>query len=77
MNAVACGFEVDALWDEQKLIVELDSYAWHSDRAAFERDRIRDATLQLEGYIVLRITYRRLKHETAAVVELIRRGLGA
>ena len=77
MNAVVCGFEVDALWGEQKLVVELDSYAWHSDRAAFEQDRIRDATLQLEGYIVLRITHRRLKYETAAVVELIRRALCA
>jgi len=77
MNAVVCGFEVDALWGEQKLIVELDGYAWHSDRAAFEQDRIRDATLQLEGYVVLRITHRRLKYETPAVVELIRRALSA
>jgi very-short-patch-repair endonuclease len=76
MNAVICGFEVDALWEGQKLIVELDSYAWHSDRAAFEQDRVRDATLQLEGYLVLRITWRRRKYETAAVVEMIRRALG-
>src|SRR4029079_1828797 len=71
MDTVVCGFEVDALWEEQKLIVELDGYTWHSDPTAFERDRKRDAKLQLAGYIVLRVTYRRLKYETADVVQMI------
>jgi very-short-patch-repair endonuclease len=75
MNVIVCGFEVDAEWEEQKLVVELDGYAWHSDPAAFEEDRRRDAKLQLAGYMVLRITYRRLRYETGAVIELIRRAL--
>jgi hypothetical protein len=40
------GFTVDAVWPAQQLIVELDGYAFHGTRAAFERDRARDAELQ-------------------------------
>ena len=53
MNALVEGLEVDALWPEQRLIVELDGYAFHRTRASFESDRARDATLQLAGYRVL------------------------
>jgi very-short-patch-repair endonuclease len=56
VNAHIKGLEVDALRSEQRLVVELDGYAFHHDRAAFERDRTRDATLQLAGYRVLRVT---------------------
>jgi very-short-patch-repair endonuclease len=30
--------------------VELDGYTFHSDRQAFERDRLRDSTLQAAGW---------------------------
>jgi very-short-patch-repair endonuclease len=66
------GFEVDALWPHQRLVVELDGYEFHRTRAAFERDRARDAALQLAGYRVLRVTSRRLAGEPAAVAETIR-----
>jgi Transcriptional regulator, AbiEi antitoxin len=33
VNAHVEGLEVDALWPEQRLIVELDGYAFHHDRA--------------------------------------------
>jgi very-short-patch-repair endonuclease len=64
--------EVDAVWPAQRLIVELDGYAFHRDRASFERDRERDAKLQLSGYRVLRITHRRLESEPAAVTGALR-----
>jgi hypothetical protein len=72
LNAGVAGFEVDALWPDERLIVELDGYAFHRTRGAFERDRIRDADLQLAGYRVLRITSRRLEQEPAAVAETVR-----
>lgn len=72
VNARVEGWEVDALWREQRLIVELDGYAFHGDRASFERDRTRDATLQLAGYRVLRVTHRRLETEPAAVADTVR-----
>jgi very-short-patch-repair endonuclease len=49
-------------------VVELDGYEFHHDRASFERDRRRDAALQVAGNIVVRITHRRLVNEEASVV---------
>jgi hypothetical protein len=60
LNTLALGFEVDALWPGERLVVELDGFAYHRHRAAFERDRARDAALQVAGYRVLRVTHRRL-----------------
>jgi hypothetical protein len=71
VNLAAAGFEVDALWPRQRLVVELDGHAFHGTRAAFERDRVRDAELQLAGYRVLRLTHRRLKDEPAAVARTV------
>ena len=45
MNVVAEGFEIDFSWPEQRLIVEADGHRHHGTRAAFERDRERDALL--------------------------------
>jgi very-short-patch-repair endonuclease len=70
-NVVLCGHEVDFFWDEAKLVVEFDSWEFHHSRAAFENDRRRDADLQLAGYVVLRITWRRLVGEPEAVVAQI------
>ncbi|MBW8059091.1 MAG: DUF559 domain-containing protein [Solirubrobacterales bacterium] len=62
--------EVDALWPGQRLIVELDGFAFHRHRAAFERDRARDAALQATGYRVVRLTHRRLEQEDAVATQL-------
>jgi Protein of unknown function (DUF559) len=72
LNVIVEGFEVDAVWLECKLVVELDSHEFHLTRAAFERDRVRDANLQLAGYRVIRITHRRLQDEPEAIVATLR-----
>ena len=72
MNIWVCGQEVDALWKDQKVVVELDGYEAHRTRAAFERDRKRDASLLLAGYSVLRVTGRRLEDDSAGVVAAVR-----
>lgn len=76
-NVSVLGHEVDALWPAQKLVVELDGFAFHGHRAAFERDRARDAALQAAGYRVLRLTHRRLRDEPGRVAEELRRLLAA
>lgn len=75
-NVFVKGREVDALWPGERLIVELDGFTYHGHRAAFERDRARDATLQAAGYRVIRITHRRLNEDSHAVVKQLRRLLG-
>ncbi len=73
MNTTVVGLEVDALWRQQGLVVELDGYQFHRSRAAFERDRLRDTRLQLEGYRVLRVTARQMAREPDQVAGAVRR----
>jgi Protein of unknown function (DUF559)/Transcriptional regulator, AbiEi antitoxin len=72
-NVLVEGMEVDALWALERMIVELDGFAFHHHRTAFERDRARDAALQAAGYRVIRLTHRRLEQEPSAVAAEIRR----
>jgi very-short-patch-repair endonuclease len=60
VNARVRGHEVDFVWRGQRLVVEVDGFRFHSSRAAFERDRIRDAELAAVGFRVVRITWRQL-----------------
>ena len=69
--------EVDMLWDEQRVIVELDGWDTHRTRAAFERDRARDVRLQAMGYTVLRFTWRQLAHEPEVLLAAVGKLLGA
>jgi very-short-patch-repair endonuclease len=68
VNVCIGPYEVDFLWREARLVVEVDGYAYHSSRRAFERDRRRDADLQTAGYDVMRITWRQITDEPIAVV---------
>ena len=72
MNVIVEGFEADTLWPRERLVVELDSFEFHKTRTAFERDRARDMALQLAGYRVLRVTWRRLHAEPIELARTIR-----
>ncbi len=61
-------FEADCLWAEQRLIVELDGRAVHGTPRAFEHDRERDRLLVADDWRVVRITWRQLRDDAAAVV---------
>jgi very-short-patch-repair endonuclease len=69
--------EVDACWPQGRLVIEMDSWEFHSHRAAFERDRSRDAAMQAAGYRVIRLTHRRLEAEPNAVATQLRKMLAA
>ena len=61
-------YEVDFYWPAHDLIVEVDGYAFHSPRSAFERDRRRDVELGAQGHRVMRVTWRLLVDERDALV---------
>lgn len=70
-HAEVCGFEVDFAFPASKVVVELDGWAWHRTREAFERDRQRDAVLVSAGWVVLRFTWRQVHREEAWVARTI------
>jgi very-short-patch-repair endonuclease len=63
LNTTVAGYEVDAYFKQERLIVELDGWDFHNDRKAFEDDRDRDATMLALGIATVRITWERLKGE--------------
>jgi very-short-patch-repair endonuclease len=76
VNVQVAGFEVDCAWIRESLVVELDGWGFHGGRSSFEADRRRDASLQLAGFRVVRITYRRLVAEPERVAAELRALLG-
>jgi len=67
VNHIIENDEVDFFWPHQRLVVETDGRGTHLTRAAFERDRDRDARLVALGYRVLRFTERQVTADTEIV----------
>ena len=63
---------IDLAYPDIKLAIELDSYSWHLNRKAMERDRERDNALQMLGWIVLRFTWAMLRFDPGYVRKTIR-----
>ena len=61
-------YEVDCLWPDQRVAVELDGRAAHVRAEAFEEDRARDAALTAIGLKPLRFTWRRVTEEPEEVL---------
>ena len=76
-NARVGGYEVDALWERERLVVEVDGFAFHGGRQAFECDRRKDADLLAAGHRVLRVTWRQLADEPEAVVARVAAALAS
>jgi very-short-patch-repair endonuclease len=64
----AAGIEVDFLWRAERLVVEVDGFAFHSSRRRFERDRDRDGLLLARGFQVMRVTWRQLANEPELII---------
>jgi very-short-patch-repair endonuclease len=60
-------FECDCLWEDERVVVELDGASVHGTVQAQERDRERDRILIAEGYRTTRITWAHI-HDTPAQV---------
>ncbi len=72
-NVYLEGFRVDAHWPAHRLVVELDGWAHHHDRQAFQRDRERDAALTAAGHRVVRFTHAQVLQGPDRVIETLRR----
>lgn len=55
-NSMVLGFECDAVWRDERLIVELDVYGTHGGRRSFREDRRRDRALGVAGWRTHRVT---------------------
>ena len=63
VNVRRHGYEIDFLWPEHGVAVEVDGFATHGDRGSFERDRRKGADLHAEGIVLTRITWRQMHDE--------------
>ena len=68
--------EADCVWAPQRLVAELDGHATHRTAGAYERDRARDRALSAAGWRVVRITWRQLSADAAALAADLRALLG-
>lgn len=71
-NALVGPYEVDCLWRAERVVIELDGRDVHDTQHAFEADRARDRVLQAAGHRVVRIAWRQLRDEPAAVAADLR-----
>jgi hypothetical protein len=77
LNHMLNGYIVDAYFETEQLIVELDSWTFHSSRRAFETDRTRDADALTRGIPTVRITHERLSNRPDHEAERLTRILEA
>jgi hypothetical protein len=65
-------YQVDLVWLDGMIAVEIDGYWCHSSRSDFESDRQRDYELQLSGYLVLRLTHESVMADVELAMDKVR-----
>ncbi|MDO9356320.1 MAG: hypothetical protein Q7T55_21660 [Solirubrobacteraceae bacterium] len=68
-------WEIDALYRELGVAIELDSYRWHGGKWQFHRDRRKGLAISKAGFELLRISWPQLKHDRREVIEAIQYAL--
>lgn len=68
VNGRVAGYEVDLLWPDHGLVLEVDGHAFDSRPADFERDRRREQDLATAGLRVSRVTWLQIVDEPGALV---------
>jgi very-short-patch-repair endonuclease len=71
VNVLIAGYLVDFLWPAERLIVETDTYTYHGDPLAFERDHERTVALVAAGYEVHRATRLMLDRAPSPFLQLV------
>jgi very-short-patch-repair endonuclease len=75
VNVRRHGYEIDFLWPQSGLAVEIDGFAFHRTSPRFEHDHSKDAALRTVGIVVDRVTWRQLDQEPLAVIARVAAGL--
>lgn len=75
-QVVLAGRPVDVLIGD-RLVIQIDGYAYHSSSADRTRDVAHDAELRLRGYTVLRFTYAQVLHDWPAVARTVARAIAS
>ncbi len=65
------GEEVDFVWRDARLVVEVDGYRYHRSPSSFESDRERDVMLVLAGWQVMRFTWTQLTRRSSWVAHAV------
>lgn len=66
-------YEIDCLWEDRRVAIELDGGAAHKTTKAFHDDRERDRILTAEGFTTARITWDHIHQKPAEVASDLRR----
>ncbi len=69
-------WEVDFLWREHRLVVEIDSFLYHRGSVAFHEDHARDLDLRQLGFTVLRFSELQLEEEPDRIAADLAAALG-
>lgn len=69
-------WEIDVLFRDLKIAIEVDGLAFHTEHEAFHRDRLKQNELALIGYQVLRFTWLDLTEYPERVIAEIRFAIG-
>jgi hypothetical protein len=64
-------YRLDFAYPARRIAIEGDGFAFHSDRQRFESDRQRQNDLVLDGWLVLRFTWRQIVHQPDQVAARI------
>lgn len=63
---------VDFAYAERKIAIEVEGYAYHAGKRAWQRDLDRRNTLQMLGWVVVHVTSEQLRHRPEEVIATLR-----
>lgn len=75
VNDDTFGPRLDFVWPELRFAVELDGWDGHNDKVAFDRDRLKLATMLANNVEVMPITTKHLRRDRAGVVRRLEAAL--
>jgi predicted transcriptional regulator of viral defense system len=74
LNQYVAGWQVDALWPDKRIAVELDGYGNHHTPAQLRRDRRKELALRNAGLTPVRYSEEQLNQRTEVIADLRRIG---